>query len=430
MKKVIIVASIICIILLMNNIVQSQGIDNNSPPCYRLNPQHTGQSPYNAEHTTGETKWTYDVGNTFIRSHPVIDADGNLIFVTDEGTVHSLNSNGELNWKYHIGITSSNNGPAIGNDGVIYCGGGNNTLYALNPDGTLKWKYVIFNDTTNPVWVSAPVIDSNNIIYFGSTEPIIEGIREGMINALDHNGNLLWKYSLGEGFPVSPALGHNGEIYAGGRGGLFAFTSNGTQIWNVSFGSYGPLDVSIASDRMIYTTNGDLHIYAIYPNGTISWSYDIEDYSEGTPTINNDGNIYTVLANLGMFNIFNPNGTIESNWTISEYMISPITMSGDGIHFFSTSNLWTNCTIHALNPDGTTKWEFDAGKGSFSSPAVIDEDGNVYIAIENTMYAFGNDKPMPDVLIILGVFVVITVVSSGVIMLVRKRKNKLRDFNE
>ncbi|MCK5019008.1 MAG: LPXTG cell wall anchor domain-containing protein [Candidatus Peribacteraceae bacterium] len=77
----------------MNNIVQSQGIDNNSPPCYRMNPQHTGQSPYNSEDGIGNNADTDD------------DGDG----VLDEDDYDSLNPDvtkapNEINWYLWIGL--------------------------------------------------------------------------------------------------------------------------------------------------------------------------------------------------------------------------------------------------------------------------------------------------------------------------------------
>ncbi|MCK5019007.1 MAG: PQQ-like beta-propeller repeat protein [Candidatus Peribacteraceae bacterium] len=427
MRKIIIVATIICIILLMNTIVQSQELGNNSPPCYRMNPQHTGHSTYSTEDNTGFLKWTFEIDNSSIRSHPVVSIDGSLLFVASDGFLYSLNVDGVNNWRYQVssGGSSELNGPAIGQDGTIYCGSGNSTLHALNPDGILKWKYSV-NNSTEPAWVSAPVVDSNNNIYFSS----YGSGTEGEIYAINQNGTFLWKHNLGVPNPVPypPAIGNNGVVYASGSGGLFAFASSGNVLWNISFGVYGSNGVSIADDGMIYHITGDSHLYSIYPNGTISWSNDVIFVRGRTASLRPDGRIYLAYHG-GSIGVFNSNGSNEEVIEINDYLLSPITISSDGTLYFSSRDFWGNCTIHSMNEDGIVNWEYRTN-GLFSSPAVIGEDGTVYIAIENTMYAFGNDKPMPDVLIILGAFVVITVVSSGVIMLVRKRKNKLRDFNE
>lgn len=51
----------------------------------------------------------------------------------------------------------------IGKDGTIYVGSGDNYFYAIKHDGTLKWKYKADGSVD-----SAPVINSDGIIYFSS----------------------------------------------------------------------------------------------------------------------------------------------------------------------------------------------------------------------------------------------------------------------
>ncbi len=395
------------------------GLETKGVPCYRLNPQHTGQSPYDTTHTNGDVLWSYTTPNGNIYSHPVITTEGNLLFFSSDGWLYSINKNGQQNWQYFTGSGSELCGPAIGDDGTIYCGGSNNTFYALNSNGTLKWSYSV--NLTLATTFLAPILDENNILYTVS-------ISDHLLYALDSNGSFLWSHNIGNlpKIPFPPVLSNNGVIYASGGDGLFAFSPNGTQLWNIYLGFYGGKQVSISSSGNIYLTAGNFHLYSIYPNGTIAWSYIIHDLANGSPAISDDGLVYTVAQDYGRIYISNLDGSNLINWTINDYILSPITISKEGTLYFSSRDYWGNCTIHALNQDGTVKWEYQVdGIRLTSSPAVIGEDGTVYITIEDTMYAFSNEDSNSLIPLVVTCIFVMTVVYFIIFHVIRKMKKEI-----
>ncbi|MBN1125133.1 MAG: PQQ-binding-like beta-propeller repeat protein [Sedimentisphaerales bacterium] len=173
-------------------------------------------------------------------------------------------------------------GATIGPDGTIYAGWGS-ALYAINPDGSQQWQY----DTDGFLAGCAAVSDAGRV-FFGSAD--------GNIYAVNSDGSHAWDFNVpgpvGGSVILSPSLGMDGSVYAGGlyNAILYALDPNDGSIrWECDLtGDDEPDSKSftvapvVASDGTIYAVlTGDTRLYAINPtDGSINWATDLSHKPE------------------------------------------------------------------------------------------------------------------------------------------------------
>lgn len=173
----------------------------------------SGGSLYSFNSQTGEKNWEYrGVVGSETRSAPAIAEDGTIYATSQDGYVYAINPDGTLKWKFTVekSISATETiDPIVGPDGTIYAVNGTKDFYAINPDGTLKWVY------NSKAMYSSPIIDKNNLIYFGVG---------GKVVALDSNGEEQWSLDLrAANFVSAPAIAEDGTIYiADSSGAVFA----------------------------------------------------------------------------------------------------------------------------------------------------------------------------------------------------------------
>lgn len=163
---------------------------------------------------TGNEEWTFTTGGG-IESSPAIGGDGTVYIGSDDKNLYALDGTlGFVKWQYTFGDVSLS--PAIGPNGNIYCGSADSYMYALTPTGTLVWKFHI----TAPIFiwrVSAPAVDSSNIVYIAS----------GYLYAVNGaTGELRFDYQAGGLMSSTPAIGADGSVYVRSDDGVLAALRN------------------------------------------------------------------------------------------------------------------------------------------------------------------------------------------------------------
>ncbi len=113
---------------------------------------------------------------------------------------------------------------------------------------------------------------------------------------------------------------------------------------------------------------------------TIKWTVPIGEKisSYAGPAIASDGTIYIgTLA--GTMHAMNPDGSIKWNFTTGGQIISTPALCSDGTIYFGSKD----DKFYAVNPDGTEKWTYTPRGGDINSPAV-GSDGTVYFTSSTT----------------------------------------------
>jgi len=103
---------------------------------------------------------------------------------------------------------------------------------------------------------------------------------------------------------------------------------------------------------------------------------------DSTPAIAEDGTVYVGSWGDYLHAIY-PNGTLKWKFDALDTISSSPAIADDGTIYFGNADR----RIFAVNPDGTEKWHYDTGADIWGDPAIAD-DGTVYIGSwDNYFYA-------------------------------------------
>jgi len=99
----------------------------------------------------------------------------------------------------------------------------------------------------------------------------------------------------------APAIGPDGTLYVGNKGGLVAVSPAGVRRWSVAVGPVsGP--PSIDARGTIYTTSIDRKVYAVGPDGALRWTFETSEPLHGTPLLDARG-VLIATGSLGVWAI-------------------------------------------------------------------------------------------------------------------------------
>ena len=373
--------------------------------------RHTSRSPYITSHITKLEKWRFPCDGG-VSGGPVISKDG-IIYFGDKSYpdyFYAINQNGTVKWKGGIGdeVTSS---PVITEQGILYVGSWDGYLYALNStDGKMIWKTY-----GRGIIASSPSMGTDGTIYFGT----MRGFDEGEIVAICPNGTLKWFYQTGYYIISSPAIGDDGTIYIGsGDNYFYAINPNGTLKWRYKTGDIIKGSPSIGNDGTVYMGSFDGYLYAFYPDsGSLKWKCSVDYGTESNPSIGEDGTIYTGGKKLYAIN---PDGTTKWEFELGQHKTKHIFKSCPAISNEGTIYVGVNighpdhcegAEILAVNPDGTEKWRKQISNYYVRSSPCIAKDGTIYIGSDSIgryilgyLHAFGpvESNSPPEIPIIEG----------------------------
>lgn len=306
--------------------------------------------------------------------------------------------NNTLKWKYALPSSVGSESPAIGSDGTIYIPLGN-SLFAINRDGSFKWRY-----DGHSMGRSTPAISLDGTIYI----PWGNGLF-----ALNPDGTLKWEYDTSTYFSnnySSPTIGTNGIVYVGFDVDLLAIKPDGNLLWKYRVGEEARHSPAIGQDGTIYVRGRKDYLIALNPDGTERWVLNLGStysHTHMAPVIGPDGTIYTFglmddgnpyttgVQTTGLHAI-NPDGTTKWVFADIDFNDQSISMTPaidkDGTIYLSGSviNVWASQVFYAINQSGILQWTFEIQSPdhiSKSSPA-IDINGNIYFGTSgNHMYA-------------------------------------------
>jgi len=207
--------------------------------------------------------------------------------------------------------------------------------------------------------------------------------------AISPDGEIEWSHEVGYLYPVVPAVGFDGTIYAiekmGTKTVLSAFNPDGSMKWSYQPFLWGIFaSPTIGSGGTIYAAigaSGYSRIHALTPDGILLWTCDLEGGNPTCPALASDGTIYvgTYLygdEKAGFLHAVKANGRLMWSFSVNDIVSSNVAVGEDGTIYFGSGD--DNHTFYALNPDGSLKWSFGMEGGAFAGPA-IGPDGTIYV---------------------------------------------------
>lgn len=157
--------------------------------------------------------------------------------------------------------------------------------------------------------------------------------------------------------------------------------------WVLDLGGFSHFrSLSVDSDGTIYV-GASLELFAVNPDGTIKWSVYIPQ-NPAHVTISEDGFLYVQTIYNKMYKIDSIGGEMVSDYWPYDFSpfntqgVYPAAIAGDGTILCGTGGRGTQY-LHAINPDGTGKWEVASGNNVETLPAIDEESNVVYFGNHN-----------------------------------------------
>ncbi len=444
---------IVCLMLLSISVATQLGggdtDDENPWPYVGGNLQNTGQSKFDTSHVDGEIVWNRTIYEGLVPSDtsPVIDYEGNL-YLSAGNIIISLDSSGEKRWDY-FSEEGELTAPGLGADGTIYTGAReDNKLLALDrDDGSVLWSF----DTVGGV-TTAPVVDSQNNIYFAS---YLEE-DSARVYSVGTDGNLRWVFDMpvvdnSTKINARVTIGPNGWIYFGSfDNDVYALNRHGDLEWRTdpapAWGSSTQIFSSPAiQDGVLYvgTVDGIAALDAY--TGMSVWHFPDESHEEfdfgdqvsvwGSPAVGQNGQIYfgctytipppqdETYANpvrMGRIYALYSDGDVRWHMETQNIIMSATPAVGSDGTVYMGSN---DRAVYAFSPGGNLLWNHSVGRVIDSSPA-IGSDGTVYFVTGGPLpnvFAFSGERIpsedgtyVPHWSVVVGVTAAIIVVLVGV----------------
>lgn len=214
---------------------------------------------------------------------------------------------------------------------------------------------------------------------------------QSRLYATSPDGGVLWTLDLPPTGPSSTAIGTDGTLYIGSfsdqlAGSLTAVSSNGAVRWVVE--GIEPVNSSpaVGPDGTIYVAGGQ-HVYAIDSQGKIQWTYGATDraFVYSSPAVASDGTIYVGGVD-DLLHAINPDGSSLWTFQAQDLIQSSPVIGADGTIYFGSED----GRFYAVRPEGTRRWSLELDRGGVASSPSIGSDGTVYV-MAGSLFAIDPD---------------------------------------
>jgi len=335
----------------------------------------------------GELLWAQEPGEGDRDDYDCVSvgADGKLYTDVSDGGyyVRSYSLDGELLWSFETEISWTWVTP--GADDNLYIAAWMSAsselgLYCISPEGSLRWvaptgRAEFFE------WMSiAPDGGLLATLWFGFT---VESEQPTVMRIDSTNGDVLWETPMlfeqpfGWGYaPSVPVIADDGTIYVADIVGVYAFSPQGDVLWSYypggqdiehptgptpwgeewppTLGPEGNVYLTLMEEMETYVTA----LIALNSSGVLLWRRD--EYFEGPPIVDAAGTVYV------------GSGYGEPGNPLIPYGVSQV------------EDMEPRNSVLAINPNGTTKWEFSApNEFEVAKVLCMDNEGNLVVSGRN-----------------------------------------------
>jgi outer membrane protein assembly factor BamB len=227
-----------------------------------------------------------------------LDGDGKheLVFGTERGVVHALDSNGKERWRFKV--DGAIRGQVLvfdlfeDNDLKVIFGSEDGKLYALNSKGKKVWSFD----------AGSPIQSTPGILHKGSPK-IVFGCNDGSIFCVNNKGDLVWKFKTNASVLAQPSFGkvvNEDRLFVAigsSDNHMYMLDDAGELLWK--YKTEGAIVAKAAIDDIngdnkpeIVFGSCDNSIYALTHEGDKLWSYETDFWIVTEPIIedlDNDG---------------------------------------------------------------------------------------------------------------------------------------------
>ena len=331
-----------------------------------------GKSPYDSD-SNGAIIWSY-ASDGKVTKNLAIDSEGNICIVTATG-VYSIDNAGKERWYYSY-VDENISGIAISRDVVIIPIAGN-SLFFINQTNGQSYGYSHVYQASSPF---VPVVDSNSNVYISSEYQNTFGDYKFVIVPYS-----LWEYggnpiliSLGKSQPVSaPVVVGDSYAVIACSDGIKIIDLNKKEISSTISGNTQSIRPVAGSGNIIYAVLNN-NIQAMTPQGNVIWKVPITgmgcqlalDEESGLYFLNSAGNLYR-------YDLVDGSEKLISDLNFTSGML----IGNDGNVYIGLNEM-----LYAFDNKGNILWKSNMGETIVGIP-VMNEDGIIYLTTSNSLKA-------------------------------------------
>ncbi len=335
----------------------------------------------------GTSKWSFKSGHENVNA-PALGFDG-TVYITaysygdfSDGELVALTANGDVAWKFVADPDLYLSYPVIGPEGTIYFTGSKSSwqennrgvLYAVAPDGGLVWQLEY------KTVLKGLVVGSDGVLYLLDEKTTLRAIAPDGVVRWTHIVDPVesqWWYGL-------PSIGPDGTLYIPLYNSLHAISSQGQPLWKAE-----------AEDPIAFGTDGSVlvNIGGYYGNaasldsadGSVLRIYELNNSSLKGISVGPDGRVYAVAGYEGAgLDVFGADGELLWSHDIVYAAADwPAVLGEDGTLYI----LAYRTGLTALDANGVLQWKFEESDDGGASP-VLASDGTLYASsYDGTLYA-------------------------------------------
>ena len=354
-------------------------------PMFRGCPAGTGRSAAALSLPLAE-RWHRAFEKTAFEATPVI-ADGTLYIGDLDGGFYALAlASGETKWtfKTEAGFPSAAAVSTAAALPLVVVGDGDGLVRAFDTaTGAVQWEYA----------TDGEISGGPTIVHDGAAARVLVGSQDASLSCLNlADGTLLWKHSIADQIRCSPTLA-DGKVFLAGCDGKLHVIDAATGTEQSAVPIDGPTGTTPAAhqSRLFFGTEGGAFFCIDFGSASVAWkvapAVNAQSYrssaalADGLAIVGSRGKAVEAFAIAdGARKWRQPvRGRVDG---------SPVVVHEEGSQRLVALVGDSAGRIAALNAtDGKPVWEFDAGGGFTSSPAVA--DGHVVMAAEDgTIWCF------------------------------------------
>lgn len=307
-----------------------------------------GSFVYAVNLETGAEAWRFpekaNQANPFFAA-PVMTPDGQLIVGGYDHKLYSLNpQTGAANWQFEAALDRWIGSVLVVGD-VIYAPNADYKLYAFNLAGGLLWEFT----ADQSIW-GAPVSDGQRV-FFGTLGRKVYAVDAG-------SGEQVWVSDLDGAVLGSPVLGPDGSLYVGTyNGDLVALNAaSGAVRWQQAGHSWIWAGPTLEGGRL-YFGDGKGSLFAYETNGRQVWNRPLNGAIVGSPLV--DGGEIVIGTETGTAYFTGSSGQDLRPIAIPGKVYASPAAAGDLILVAPTNG---DTLLIALDRNGAQKWSFTPAK--------------------------------------------------------------------
>jgi outer membrane protein assembly factor BamB len=345
----------------------------------------------------GSEKWSYQTDGQILAS-PLSDSEGNVYFGSRDHRLYALDPEGKVRFRFEtLGEVDSE--PALTPDGTLVFGSDDGNLYALSEDGALKWWYAAGAEIHGRLLSRA-----DGTIIFGTMAGAVVAVAppaagqppsEAALPHLEHR--VLWRTRVGHGRTGPLTFLRDGTlVVAGADGVLRAIGTDRWPLWAVRIGD-SALRRAIVAGNDLYLTDARGNLAAVR-DGTLRFRLRLDRAALTEPALfpTSAGPLVLAGTPAGRVWAVTPEGKVRWFWSgAAAVHATPLSMPGHVVVAAGSEVVgldeagqrrWTSTlpvgitagplglaglaivadgrgTVRALDRQGKTRWQRDAGAG-------------------------------------------------------------------